>query len=114
MPTAFEDPGALGGHVGVVGERVPRSEHDVVETGERHDVADAWAAVVGPLAEPDRVHQGERADRLSEAAPHQLDAGDQRRGNGAESDREDAETTVSGSDGRCGRYCHGVTLRCPR
>ena len=31
VPAALEHAGPLGGHVGVVGERVPRPEHDVVE-----------------------------------------------------------------------------------
>ena len=90
----LEHAGALGGDVGVVGERVPRAEHDVVERGERHEVPDQRAAVVGALAEADRVHQGQRADRLGEAALDELDAGDQRRGDGAEADGEDAEAAV--------------------
>ena len=64
VPAALEHAGPLGGDVGVVGERVPRPEHDVVEGGERHEVADQRAAVVGALAEADRVHQRQRADRL--------------------------------------------------
>ena len=74
---AVEHAGALGGDVGVVGERVPRAEHDVVELGDRHEVLDQRAAVVGALAEADRVHQGQRADRLGQAPLDQLDAGDE-------------------------------------
>ena len=62
---ALEHAGALGGHVGVVGERVPGAEHDVVEAGERHEVLDHRRALVGALAEADRVHLGERADRAA-------------------------------------------------
>ena len=99
-----EHPGPLGGDVGVVGERVPRAEHDVVELGDRREVLDHRAAVVGALAEADRVHQRERADRLGEAALHQLDAGDQGGGDRAEPDGQDAEAPV-------GRL-HGGRRRC--
>ena len=95
-----EHPGALGGDVGVVGERVPRAEHDVVELGDRGEVLDQRAAVVGALAEADRVHQGQRADRLGQAPLHQLDAGDEGGGDGAEADGEDAEAPVGRLHGR--------------
>jgi hypothetical protein len=55
----FEHAGAHRGDVGVVGERVPRAEHDVVEAGERDEVADQRGAVVGALAEPDGGHLGQ-------------------------------------------------------
>ena len=42
---AFEHAGACRGDVGVVGERIPGAEHDVVERGERHEVLDQRAAV---------------------------------------------------------------------
>ena len=91
VPAGLEHAGPLGGDVGVVGERIPRAEHEVVERGERHEVPDQRAAVVGALAEADRVHQGERADRLGEPALDELDAGDQRGGDGAQADGEHAE-----------------------
>ena len=114
-----EHAGPLGGDVGVVGERVPRPEHDVVEPGDRREVLDHRVAVVGALAEADRVHQGQRADRLGEAALHQLDAGDQRGGDRAEPDGEDAEAPVGRAHGRGGRCRHArqatrSTARRPR
>ena len=112
VPAALEHAGALGGHVGVVGERVPRTEHDVVESGERHEVADQRRPVVGALAEADRVHQRQRADRLGEAALDELDPGDQRRGDGAEADGEDAEAAVGRGDGRGWWGCHARKVRC--
>ena len=95
----LEHAGALGGDVGVVGERIPRAEHDVVERGERHEVADQRGAVVGALAEADGAHLGERADRCGLAALGEFDAGDQRGRHGAEADGEHAELAGGGSNG---------------
>ena len=107
MLAGVEHAGPLGGDVGVVGERVPRPEHDVVERGDRGEVLDQRVAVVGALAEADRVHQRQRSDRLGEAALHQLDAGDQRGGDGAEADGQDAEAPVGRPHGRGGWCRHG-------
>ena len=104
---ALEHAGALGGDVGIVGERVPRAEHDVVERGERHEVLDQRAAVVGALAEADGVHQGQRADRLGHAPLDQLDAGDEGGGDGAEADGEHAEAPVGRLHGRGRGSGHG-------
>ena len=57
-------------------------------------------AVVGALAEADRVHQGQRADRLGQPALDELDAGDEGGGDGAEADGEDAEAPVGRLHGR--------------
>ena len=67
VPAGFEHAGALGRDVGVVRERIPCAEHEVVERGERHEVLDQRRAVVGALAEADGVHQRQRADRLGRA-----------------------------------------------
>ena len=109
----LEHAGALGGDVGVVGERVPGAEHDVVEAGERHEVADERRALVGALAEPDRRHLRERADRCGLPAPCELDAGDQRGGDGAEADGEHTEAAGGRLDGRGRRSCHGLRVSTP-
>ena len=106
-----EHPGPLGGDVGVVGERVPGAEHDVVERGDRCEVLDHRAAIVGALAEADRVHQGQRSDRLGQAALHQLDAGDEGGGDGAEADGQDAEAPVGRAHGRGRRSRHVAQAR---
>ena len=54
------------------------------------------------LAEADSAHLGERADGLAAAATGVLDAGDERRGDGAEADEQDAETALGRLD-RVGR-----------
>ena len=99
VAAGLEYAGPLGGDVGVVGERIPRAEHDVVEVGDRHEVLDQRAALFGALAEADRVHQRERADRVGHAALDELDAGDERRGDGAETDGQDTEAPVGWLDG---------------
>ena len=88
--------------VGVVGEGVPGAEDDVVEVCERDEVADQRRAVFGALAEADGAHLGERADGPAAAAPGVLDAGDERRGDGAEADEQDAEAALCRLD-RVGR-----------
>ena len=106
---AVEHAGAGGGDVGVVGEHVPRAPHDVLERGERHEVLDQRAAVLGALAEPDRAHLREAADRQAHAALDELDAGDEGGGDRAEADREHAEAARGGGDS-WGRRCrHGAT-----
>ena len=76
VAAGLEHAGPLGGDVGVVGERIPCAEHDVVEVGDRYEVLDERPALVGALAEADRVHQRQRADRVGHAALDELDAGD--------------------------------------
>ena len=86
------------GVVGVVGDRIPGAEDEVVEAGERDEVPDQRRAVFGALAEADGAHLGERADGLAAAAAGVLDAGDERRGDGAEADEEDAEAALGRRD----------------
>jgi hypothetical protein len=88
---AVEHAGLDRGGVGVVGYRVPGAEHEVVERGEGNEVADQWGPVLGALAEPDRPHLRERADRVSAPAPDVLDPGDERRRDRPEADAEDPE-----------------------
>ena len=65
--------------------------------------------LVGALAQADRAHLGERADRLGQALLAQLDTGDERARHGAEPDTENAQLAVGRSDGR--RCSHPETLR---
>ena len=95
-----EDTGVDGGVVGVGLVRVPGAEDDVVEVGERDEVLDQRHVVVGALAEADGAHLRERADGVAFAALGELDAGDERGGDGAEADAEDPELALSGRDGR--------------
>ncbi len=90
---------AGGGDIGVVRERIPGAEHDVVELSERHEVLDQRAAVLGALAEADGVHLGEAADRQRHPTLDEFDAGDQRGGHGAEADGEHAEAAAGRGNG---------------
>ena len=111
MAAGVEHAGPHGGGVGVVGVRVPGAEDDLVEGGQGHEVLDAGDVVVGALADADGAELGEGADGDGLAPLGQLDAGDQRGGDGAEADAEDAELAVGGGDGRGrGRGGHGRTL----
>ena len=95
---ALEHAGAAGRDVGVVRERIPRAEDDVVEIGEGHELLDQRSAAIGALAETDGVHLGEAADGLAESLLHQLDAGDEGGRDGAEAHREHAEAAGGGGD----------------
>ena len=91
---AVEDAALHRCFVGVVGEGVPGAEDDVVEVCERDELADEGRAVFRALAEADGAHLGERADGPAAAATGVLDAADERRGDGAEADEQDAEAAL--------------------
>ena len=98
----LEHAGLLRGRVGVVRNRIPGAEHDVVELGERNEILDQRRTILGALAEADRRHLRERADRLGVAAANALDAGHERRGDSAEPRRENAKLAGGGADGAGG------------
>ena len=104
---ALEHAGASGCDVGIVRERVPCTEHDVVERRDRHEVLDQRAAIVGALAEADVAHLGQAADGKRYASLHQFDTGDERGRHSAQPDGEHAEAAIGGSDGGRGRCSHG-------
>ena len=103
-----EDPGPAGGDEGVVGERVPRAEVELVEGGQRDQVADPGDPLLVTAAEADRPELGEGSDRLARADPDRLDPGDQRGPDGAQSHAEHGEPSVGWRD--LGRAREG-TLR---
>jgi hypothetical protein len=80
--------------VAVVGHRIPGTEHQVIEAGERHEVLDQWSAALRALAEPDGHQLGERTGGRGHPATHQLDAGDEGRCHCAQADTQHAELTV--------------------
>ena len=62
------------------------------------EVLDLRRAVLGALAEPDRAHLRERADRLRQALADREDAGNGGGGDGAQADEQDAEFAGGGRD----------------
>ena len=94
----LEHAGGLGRLVAVVLEDVPAAEDEVVETGERHELADGRRAALGALAEPDGAHLRERPDRLRDALADRHDAGNCRRADGAETDEQNAELALGRGD----------------
>ncbi len=90
--------------VGVVGERVPGAEVRDRRGPRGDEVADKRRAVVRSRPEADGAHLGERADRPAAATAGVLDASDERRGDGAEADEQDAEAAL----GRLDRAGHGL------
>src|SRR3989454_1774522 len=69
----LEHAGFAGGGVGVIRDRVPGREGQVLQVREREEFLDLRRAVIGALAEADRPHLGERADRQGGAASHVLE-----------------------------------------
>ncbi len=99
----IEDPGPGGGDEGVVGERVPRAEVELVEGGQGDQVADAGDPLLVTAAEAHGPELGQGADRLVRTAPDGLDPGDQRGPDGAEPHAEHGEPPVGGCDRRQAR-----------
>jgi hypothetical protein len=90
----LENAGVHRGFVRVVLEDVPSAEDEVVEPGERNEILDQGRAVVGALAEPDRPHLREGAERLRVAAPDRLDPRVEGRRDGAHPRRENPELAL--------------------
>ena len=105
VPAGVENASVRGGHIGVVGEDVPRAEHEIIELRQRHEVADERHPVLGAGAKPDRAQLRERADWLAHPAARELDAGDERARHRAEPDAEDAQLALGRGDG--GRFGGG-------
>ncbi len=95
---AVQHAGLEGGFVGVVGDRVPGAEDELVEPGQRHELVDQRRLALGTFAEANGAHLRQRADRLRGAAPGVLDAGDEGRGNGAEPGEQHSELAFGGGD----------------
>ncbi len=82
----------------VDGERVPAAEDDVVEAGQRHEVANPRVALRLARAQADVGHLAQRPDGRLEALAGGEHAGDEGRGHGTHAGQEDAERAGGGSD----------------
>ena len=82
-------------------QRVPTTEHEIIELGQRDELADQRVALVGLGAEADVGHLRDRADGRADALAGGDDAGDEGGGHGTHAGREDAELAVGGSDVTC-------------
>src|SRR6185437_211564 len=84
--------------VGVIGERVPRGEHQVLQVRERQKILHLWSTLVGPLAEPDRPHLREGPDRQGVTLPDVLDPRDERGRDGPEAHQHHSQLALCGRD----------------
>jgi hypothetical protein len=84
--------------IGVVLEDVPAAELDVLQIGQRDELFDPGTALFRTLAETDRPHLGQRADRLPQFLPDGEDPGDERRRDSPDPGDENAELTIGGLD----------------
>ncbi len=60
------------GLVGIVGEHIPAPKNQVVQLRQLHEILDFWRPAVRPLAQADRAHLRQRANRHSLSSPHQF------------------------------------------
>ena len=93
-----QHPRLHGALVSVVGDGIPRAEHEVLEPRQRDEVLDERSGPLGPLAQSNGLHLGQGADRLGQAAPGGLDAGDEGGGHRAEAGQQYAELTLGRLD----------------
>ncbi len=94
----LEHAGHAGRGVAVFLEDVPAAEHDVVEAGERHELVDLRRAVFGALAETNRAHLRQRADRLGQTLADGHHAGDGGGAHRPEANQENAQFALRGGD----------------
>src|SRR5690606_19304055 len=80
--------------VGVVGNRVPGAEHQVVARGEGNELPDERRAARGTLAQPDGAELGEATDGPAEPATSELHAGDEGRRNRTETGQEHTQLAL--------------------
>ena len=93
--------GVGGGLVDVIVEDVPAGKDDIVQVGQRHEVLDQRRVSLGALAQPNRSHLRERADRLGQSLADRLNSGDQCSGDGAQADDHNSQFALSGLNLRC-------------
>ena len=78
------------GRVAVVLENVPSTEHEVIESRQRHDVGDARRASLRPLPQTHRSHLRQRTDWLGNSFANGEHAGNRGGADGAEADEQHA------------------------
>ena len=100
-----EHPGGAGSLEGVRGDRVPASEHDIVESGQVDDLA--YRSV---RSDPgvDTAHLSERADRSAKSVAGGEHTSDERGADRSESGEEDAERAIS----RVGGHPRTINILC--
>ena len=109
-----EHAGLRRGHVAVVLEDVPCSDLEIADLRQRDEVLHQRRAILGPLAQPDRAHLGQRAEGLGAAALDGVQAGDEGGADGAQPHQQDAELALRGRDRGLRRLGHGrSSLGCP-
>src|SRR5438445_5037327 len=103
---AIQDSRLHCGGVGVVRNRIPGREDQVLRLGEGHEFLDLGTPLLGALTEPDGPHLRKRSDRQPRAAPHVLDSRDERRGDRTQPHEHHAQFPCGGRDVPAGLLCH--------
>ena len=97
--------GVRGRLVHVVLENIPARENHILQICQGHKIPDQRGRVIGALAQPDRSHLGQRADRLGQPATHRFHARNHRGGHGAKAHHHHAQFPLGGLNSGC---CGGL------
>jgi hypothetical protein len=105
----LEHPGGAGGLESIGADRVPSTEDEVAEVGQRYELADLRIAVLVAFAEADVCELAERADGNGVPGPGGEHTGDEGGGDGAHAGGENPEAAGGRSDGNW--FGHGGQAR---
>ena len=91
----FEDARTFANFVSIFAMDIPRAKDDIGEIGQRYEILDQRIAVFSALAQADAPHLSDGADGETITDQHIINAGDQRRRDGAKTRNEDTKFASS-------------------
>src|SRR6185436_6002367 len=85
---------------------VPGAENQITQVCERDKFPDARDPIISPLAQTNRAHLSEAADRFGQSVLDCFDSRDERRANGAQSNQQNSQFSFCRRDFRAFLYRH--------
>jgi hypothetical protein len=79
-----QHPGVKGRGMRIIGHRIPGTENQIIQCCQGDELPNQRRALLGPLAQPNGTHLGDRSDGASGSAADVLHPGDERGGNCAQ------------------------------
>ena len=104
----LEDLGLAGRLVGRIGEAIPAAEDHIDRVRQADELLDGHGAVLGPLSQADLPHLGQRPDGAGQTLADGEEAGQERRGYGADAGNENAEPAAGRRDIASSQNCGHV------
>ena len=113
MLVTVKNAGADGGGIGIVRDRVPGAENQILEGRQLDEIPNQRRTFFSALAEPDGTHLGDRTNRPGCSTANILHAGDERRGYRTEPHTQHSKLPLSRRDlpGVLFRHCYGPFAR---